>query len=145
VKPAWHRAPSAMVTTYHNRPSRSNSSATNNRPPSILNRFISLLPSELAAQMQSLLNRPLYNLIPTQKLPRSLQQAQRDWNWSPRRLFNLPHLFIAIWVLVLLWGERWVFQKSVEECRWENWERWVSSSRRVGRVWMDRWLILEFG
>lgn len=46
--------------------------------------------------------------------------------WNPRRLMSLPHLLVALWALLLLWGERWVFERAVEACEWETWERWVS-------------------
>jgi hypothetical protein len=63
---------------------------------------------------------------------RSFRHARRTWSW--RRLLSLPHLFAALWVVVLLWGERWVFESSIESCRWENWEQWV---RLVSYCWMD--------
>ena len=34
-------------------------------------------------------------------------------------------LLISFWVLILWWGERLVFQKTVENCSWEYWENWV--------------------
>lgn len=37
---------------------------------------------------------------------------------------SLPHLFVAVWVVTLLWGERWVFQSAVKACQWESWESW---------------------
>ncbi len=59
-------------------------------------------------------------------------------NWRIKRALNLPNLFIGIWVIALLWGERWVFQNSVEECRWENWERWVGRCFRTYMAATDR-------
>ncbi|KAJ2904527.1 cell division control protein [Zalerion maritima] len=41
------------------------------------------------------------------------------------RLVSFPHLLVAIWVLVIMWGERWVFGSKVEECEWRHWERWM--------------------
>jgi hypothetical protein len=95
-------------------------------PPSLLDHIIAGLPSGLSVQMHNLLNRLSYNNVSTRvsRIPRSLRQAQR--NWHPRKLLNLPHLFVAIWVVLLLWGERWVFQSSIEACSWDQWERWVS-------------------
>ena len=46
-------------------------------------------------------------------------------NLTYRRIFSFPHLLVAIWVVVLLWGERWVFHSKVEDCHWTNWENWV--------------------
>lgn len=47
-------------------------------------------------------------------------------NMAARRLLSFPHVLALVWVLVLLWGERWVFHSTVERCRWEDWEKWVS-------------------
>lgn len=41
-----------------------------------------------------------------------------------RDLVTFPHLLILLWVICLLWGERWVFTTSLQDCKWENWERW---------------------
>ncbi len=46
-------------------------------------------------------------------------------NLTYNRLVNFPHLLVAAWVVVLLWGERWVFHSKVESCHWSNWENWV--------------------
>ncbi|KAK2068239.1 hypothetical protein P8C59_002891 [Phyllachora maydis] len=45
-------------------------------------------------------------------------------NMAPRRLFSFPHLLVGLWVIILLWGERWVFQSRVERCDWRSWEKW---------------------
>lgn len=42
------------------------------------------------------------------------------------RLLSFPHVLVAVWVLMMLWGERWVFHTTVERCAWQNWEKWVS-------------------
>jgi ethanolamine phosphate phosphodiesterase len=42
-----------------------------------------------------------------------------------RRLFSFPHLLVAFWILLLLWGERWVFHAKVTNCHWDDWEKWV--------------------
>lgn len=99
-------------------------------PPSILERLIAGLPSGLAAQMQRLWDRQSYNPVATNswRPPKSLRQIQGNWNL--RRLLSLPHIFVVLWVLLLLWGERWVFQRSIEDCEWGKWERWV---RQLGR------------
>ena len=52
------------------------------------------------------------------------RQVRRNLTYN--RLFSFPHLLVAIWVFVLLWGERWVFHSKVESCHWSNWEKWVS-------------------
>src|SRR3954471_25039037 len=37
-------------------------------------------------------------------------------NLEYQRLVSLPHLLVGLWVLVLLWGERWAFEGKVEGC-----------------------------
>jgi hypothetical protein len=77
-------------------------------------------------------------------------RAQRVWNWakgsgrhsasilgyrildqlrinlSPRRLLSFPHILVVFWMVILLWGERWVFDSKVDSCDWDHWENWVS-------------------
>lgn len=55
-------------------------------------------------------------------------------NLALHRLVSFPHVLVAVWMLVLLWGERWVFHTSVESCNWDNWEKWVSYSGQ----WLHR-------
>lgn len=62
-------------------------------------------------------------------LVRALRQLRR--NLTPTRLFSLPHLLVGLSILVLLWGERWVFHSRVESCQWSNWENWVWQSLLV--------------
>ncbi|KAI0539623.1 hypothetical protein GGR58DRAFT_229173 [Xylaria digitata] len=50
------------------------------------------------------------------------QQLRR--NMVRRRLLSFPHLLVALWVLVLLWGERWTFASKVNNCDWDHWEDW---------------------
>ncbi|KAK0618065.1 hypothetical protein B0T17DRAFT_536803 [Bombardia bombarda] len=45
-------------------------------------------------------------------------------NLTVRRIFSFPHLLVAIWVVLLLWGERWVFHSEIEDCHWDKWENW---------------------
>ncbi|KAF6805289.1 manganese ion homeostasis [Colletotrichum sojae] len=49
-------------------------------------------------------------------------------NFTARRLFSFPHLLVCMWMLLLLWGERWVFRSRVADCRWSNWENWPSGA-----------------
>jgi ethanolamine phosphate phosphodiesterase len=46
-------------------------------------------------------------------------------NLTYQRLLSFPHLVVAVWVVLLLWGERWAFHSKVESCHWSNWEKWV--------------------
>lgn len=46
-------------------------------------------------------------------------------NLSARRLLSFPHMLVLIWIVVLMWGERWIFDSKVADCDWDNWEKWV--------------------
>ncbi|EXJ78296.1 hypothetical protein A1O3_09457 [Capronia epimyces CBS 606.96] len=41
-----------------------------------------------------------------------------------RRLWSLPSALVLLWIFILFWGERLVFQQSVAQCRWQQWESW---------------------
>lgn len=114
----WHKHRDTMAPTYY-----SASRSTRDHfiePPSILARIFS---SDLSLQIRRLWERKEYNMVSTKhsRIPRSV----RRWQFNPRSWANLPHLLVGVWMVMLLWGERWVFQSAVEECKWENWERWV--------------------
>ncbi|KAK4227478.1 putative cell division control protein [Podospora fimiseda] len=49
-------------------------------------------------------------------------------NLAYNRVFSVPHLLVILWVVVLLWGERWVFHSAVEDCHWSNWEHWPADA-----------------
>ncbi|GJD02777.1 calcineurin-like phosphoesterase [Colletotrichum higginsianum] len=49
-------------------------------------------------------------------------------NLTARRLLSFPHLLVCLWFLVLLWGEHWVFESRVADCKWSNWENWPAGS-----------------
>lgn len=107
-------------------------------PPSIL-RILAGLPTELFAIMQRLWDRNSnsYTSVSTNSSQLSKSwRGLRESNWNPRRLLCLPHFFVGLWLVLLLWGERWVFQDSIKACRWDNWERWVRNSFG-GEVWME--------
>ncbi|KAH8813204.1 hypothetical protein F5884DRAFT_832745 [Xylogone sp. PMI_703] len=91
-----------------------------------MNRYITSLHRVLPAPIQRLWNEQAYNLVSTHpsKIPKPLRHATQGRSWHPRHLLSLPHALVVIWVIALLWGERWVFQSAVEECEWSNWERW---------------------
>lgn len=100
--------------------------------PSIFSRLLAALPNGLAVQMQRIWERQNYNGVSTTSsgnIPRSLRQVERNWN--VRRLLSLPMVLVALWTLLLLWGEKWVFESSIKECRWDQWEKWVSLRLRL--------------
>jgi hypothetical protein len=41
------------------------------------------------------------------------------------RLLSIPAALVVFWIFVLLWGERRVFEQSVRQCLWHQWESWV--------------------
>ncbi|ORY57179.1 Metallo-dependent phosphatase-like protein [Pseudomassariella vexata] len=49
-------------------------------------------------------------------------------NLVARRLLSFPHLLVGLWVLVLLWGERWIFASRVQSCDWDHWEKWPTGA-----------------
>lgn len=53
-----------------------------------------------------------------------MRQLRR--NMTPRRLLSFPHLLVFFWMLLLFWGERWIFTNHVGVCDWKSWEKWVS-------------------
>jgi hypothetical protein len=62
----------------------------------------------------------------------AMQFAHRlKMNLAARRLLSFPHLLVALWVIILLWGERWTFTSKVDSCDWDHWEKWVSRKLRI--------------
>ncbi|KFH43345.1 Cell division control protein-like protein [Hapsidospora chrysogenum ATCC 11550] len=49
-------------------------------------------------------------------------------NLQPRRLLSFPHLLVGFWIIILLWGERWVFDSKVDNCDWNHWEDWPKNA-----------------
>ncbi|CAJ0545302.1 Ff.00g087750.m01.CDS01 [Fusarium sp. VM40] len=50
-------------------------------------------------------------------------------NLTSRRLLSFPHLLVLIWVVALLYGERWVFNSKVASCDWDHWEKWPKDAK----------------
>ncbi|TVY28309.1 Cell division control protein [Lachnellula hyalina] len=100
-----------MSTAYHNGGYSTGDSLV--PPPSLLSRLLSTLPPEIMHWFGR--DRHAYSRV---------ERRRGGWNWNWRALASLPHLFVVIWVLVLWWGERWVFWDAVRECEWGRWERW---------------------
>ncbi|KAG6010014.1 hypothetical protein E4U21_000455 [Claviceps maximensis] len=53
---------------------------------------------------------------------RTAHQIRR--NLVARRVLSFPHFLFLFWMVILLWGERWVFDSKVQRCDWANWEKW---------------------
>lgn len=43
-----------------------------------------------------------------------------------KRIFTIPNAIILLWMFSIRWGERTVFQDSINKCLWDSWEEWVS-------------------
>ncbi|APA09358.1 hypothetical protein sscle_05g041280 [Sclerotinia sclerotiorum 1980 UF-70] len=93
-------------------------------PPSVFRRLLLALPTDLAVSLQRMADQRNLGVVGgmLSRVSRSLRGWMRDWSW--RRFFSLPHLLVCVWVVVLLYGERWVFEEAVRACAWEEWERW---------------------
>ena len=46
-------------------------------------------------------------------------------NKIKRRLLTLSTALVLLWICVLVWGERRIFEQSVAQCLWQQWESWV--------------------
>ncbi|KAL7268138.1 hypothetical protein RUND412_009250 [Rhizina undulata] len=45
-----------------------------------------------------------------------------DW----RGWVNVTNFVRVLWIMLVYWGERKIFEDAMEACQWENWERWPS-------------------
>lgn len=63
--------------------------------------------------------------------PRNREEARNSARVVLRRLFSVPFAVILLWFFTLWWGERTVFQESIDACAWEAWEAWVSLLTRT--------------
>lgn len=52
-----------------------------------------------------------------------------------KRVITIANALILFWVWTLWWGERTVFQESLEGCRWGEWEKWVSCPYMCSMGW----------
>lgn len=61
-------------------------------------------------------------------------EVDRQWaavkrgEWSLRRLLSAVRVLVVVWWVAVYLGERSAIRNAVDECRWENWEKWVSGS-----------------
>ena len=62
-------------------------------------------------------------LLATQRIVDTIKR-----NLAARRLLSFPHLLVLFWIVILLWGERWVFDSKVERCEWSSWEKWPADA-----------------
>ncbi|KAJ9633292.1 hypothetical protein H2204_007188 [Knufia peltigerae] len=45
------------------------------------------------------------------------------------RIWSLPTALVLLWVVVLLWGERFTYENSVKRCLWQQWESWPTHAQ----------------
>ncbi len=96
-------------------------------PPSFSERFMNSLPDNLVPFIEHPLPRASpVSTTPKLRIQRHIRRAQQ--RLIPKRLLSLPNILILSWVLLLWWGERWVFRSSIANCLWSNWEKWVCAS-----------------
>lgn len=50
-------------------------------------------------------------------------------NLTRRRLLSFPHMLVLVWMVVLLYGEVWVFDSKVADCEWSSWEKWPKGTK----------------
>ncbi len=93
----------------------------------------SLGPPTLAERFTQGLRHHIGNNVNKRISPWRAATHPKDHNsqrfWNPRRLISIPNGIIILWLALLWWGERLVFQQSISKCDWNIWERWVYSPR----------------
>ncbi|KAI5812684.1 hypothetical protein BZA77DRAFT_252787 [Pyronema omphalodes] len=45
-----------------------------------------------------------------------------------RYWFSICNLLRLFWLLLVLWGERWVWDSAISACAWDKWERWPAGA-----------------
>ena len=58
--------------------------------------------------------------------------------WRGMRPARTYLALILSWILILWWGERLVFLRSISACEWGEWEQWVSLPDFVSWCRSDR-------
>ncbi|KIX01569.1 uncharacterized protein Z518_09295 [Rhinocladiella mackenziei CBS 650.93] len=55
--------------------------------------------------------------------------GSHDFFGIKNRLLSLPSALVLLWVFVLFWGERLIFQRSTTPCLWQQWESWPAHAQ----------------
>jgi hypothetical protein len=69
----------------------------------------------ILASLQALWTKQIHSALGGNAAKRSLL----------RRVLSLGNILILIWIYVVYWGERTVFNNAIEDCDWGHWESWV--------------------
>lgn len=87
---------------------------------------VQFLYDGLSREVRQIISQPQELLDWNNDRRRGLIQEMRKLSlcWLSK-LSRAKVALVIIWILVLWWGERLVFWRSVSSCRWENWEQWV--------------------
>lgn len=52
-----------------------------------------------------------------------------------KSIFTVANGLIVLWLFTLWWGERTVFQESIDRCVWDSWEKWVGCPCSLAYFW----------
>jgi hypothetical protein len=52
-----------------------------------------------------------------------------------KSIFTVANGLIVLWLFTLWWGERTVFQESIDRCVWDSWEKWVGCPCSLAYSW----------
>lgn len=66
-----------------------------------------------------------YNVLSELKTATHRRSQRPRQLWNIRRLLTVPYGLIVLWMVLIWWGERRVFQQRIDECDWNTWEHWV--------------------
>ncbi|KAI9732412.1 MAG: hypothetical protein M1834_001620 [Cirrosporium novae-zelandiae] len=89
-------------------------------PPTFSDRLQRAFHLHIRPKLQTALNEASARL-PRHSFKR-FQAARRKWNYHT--FLNIPNILALLWMVLIWWGERHVFDKSIEACNWNAWESW---------------------
>lgn len=112
----------------HGNPANSSRSSNRNHfvePPSLMERLSEASPPWIRQWTAELRAGRISSLLPVRRI-QSWSDLQAALWTALKSIFTIANGLIVLWLFTLWWGERTVFQESVETCVWGNWEKWVS-------------------
>ncbi|KAL3475703.1 hypothetical protein BJX99DRAFT_229169 [Aspergillus californicus] len=93
-------------------------------PPNFMKTVHSTLPS-WATQGMSTAARTASSELDRIKKPGELKALAVK---TIRYLFTVTNGLILLWICTIFWGERGVFQESIDSCAWDAWEKWPTTA-----------------